>query len=145
MAQINSQVNGIILGLKTIRALSGVRFVREYSAEPIETPVSGFIASVGVKSAERSSGFIGGDATSSLKGEMYSAAVEIRLYSPNGGNGSGLSELAGEMLTGLRSADTAGIISDASVSSIEFDTELNAIFRRIGFNLEFCLCEEGSS
>lgn len=145
MDQINSQVNGIILGLKTIRALSGVRFVREYSAEPIETPVSGFIASVGVKSAERSSGFIGGDATSSLKGEMYSAAVEIRLYSPNGGNGSGLSELAGEMLTGLRSADTAGIISDASVSSIEFDTELNAIFRRIGFNLEFCLCEEGSS
>ena len=145
MDQINSQVNGIILGLKTIRALSGVRFVREYSAEPIETPVSGFIASVGVKSAERSSGFIGGDATSSLKGEMYSAAVEIRLYSPNGGNGSGLSELAGKMLTGLRSADTAGIISDASVSSIEFDTELNAIFRRIGFNLEFCLCEEGSS
>ena len=145
MDQINSQVNGIILGLKTIRALSGVRFVREYSAEPIETPVSGFIASVGVKSEERSSGFIGGDATSSLKGEMYSAAVEIRLYSPNGGNGSGLSELAGEMLTGLRSADTAGIISDASVSSIEFDTELNAIFRRIGFNLEFCLCEEGSS
>ena len=144
MDQINSQVNGIILGLKTIRALSGVRFVREYSAEPIETPVSGFIASVGVKSAERSSGFIGGDATSALKGEMYSAAVEIRLYSPNGGNGSGLSELAGEMLTGLRSADTAGIISDASVSSIEFDTELNAIFRRIGFNLEFCLCEEGS-
>ena len=78
------------------------------------------------------------------KGEMYSAAVEIRLYSPNGGNGSGLSELAGEMLAGLKTADTAGIVSDASVSSIEFDTELNTIFRRIGFRMEFCLCEEGS-
>ena len=48
------------------------------------------------------------------------------------------------MLAGLKTADTAGIVSDASVSSIEFDTELNTIFRRIGFRLEFCLCEEGS-
>ncbi len=144
MTQINEQADGIVLGLKEIPALSGVRFVREYSAEPIETPVSGFIAAVGVNSAERKSAFIGDDATSSLKGEMYSAAVEIRLYSPNGGNGSGLSELAGEMLAGLKTADTAGIVSDASVSSIEFDTELNTIFRRICFRLEFCLCEEGS-
>ena len=144
MTQINEQADGIVLGLKEIPALSGVRFVREYSAEPIETPVSGFIAAVGVDSAERKSAFIGGDATSSLKGEMYSAAVEIRLYSPNGGNGSGLSELAGEILSGLKTADTAGIVSDASVSSIEFDTELNTIFRRIGFRMEFCLCEEGS-
>ena len=108
MTQINEQADGIVLGLKEIPALSGVRFVREYSAEPIETPVSGFIAAVGVNSAERKSA------------------------------------LAGEMLAGLKTADTAGIVSDASVSSIEFDTELNTIFRRIGFRLEFCLCEEGS-
>ena len=116
MTQINEQADGIVLGLKEIPALSGVRFVREYSAEPIETPVSGFIAAVGVNSAERKSAFIGGD----------------------------VSELAGEMLAGLKTADTAGIVSDASVSSIEFDTELNTIFRRIGFRMEFCLCEEGS-
>ena len=50
MTQINEQADGIVLGLKEIPALSGVRFVREYSAEPIETPVSGFIAAVGVNS-----------------------------------------------------------------------------------------------
>ena len=145
MTQINEQADGIVLGLKAIPALSSVRFVREYSSEPIETPVSGFLAAVGVNSAERKNGFIGGDATSALKGEMYSASIEIRLYSPNGGNGSGLSELAGEILSGLKTADTAGIVSEPSVSSIEFDTELNTIFRRIGFRLEFCLCEEGSA
>ena len=145
MTQINEQVDCIVHGLKEISALSGVRFVREFSEEQIETPVGGFIAAVGVISAERSNAFIGGDAASALKGEMYAAVCEIRLYSPNGGNGSGLSELAGEMLTGLRSADTSGIVSEASVSSIEFDKEINTIFRRISFRLEFCLCEEGAT
>ena len=145
MTQISEQVDCIISGLKEISALSGVRFVREYSSEPVETPVSGFLAAVGIISAERSNEFIGGDATSALKGEMYAAVCEIRLYSPNGGNGRGLSELAGEMLAGLRSADVSGIVSKATVSSIEFDTELNTIFRRISFRLEFCLCEEGAT
>ena len=76
---------------------------------------------------------------------MYAAVCEIRLYSPNGGNGSGLSELAGDMIAGLSSGDVSGIVSKATVSSIEFDTELNTIFRRISFRLEFCLCEEGAT
>ena len=134
MTQISEQVDCIISGLKEISALSGVRFVREYSSEPVETPVSGFLAAVGIISAERSNEFIGGDATSALKGEMYAAVCEIRLYSPNGGNGSGLSERV-----------SVAHAARATVSSIEFDTELNTIFRRISFRLEFCLCEEGAT
>ncbi|MBQ6387909.1 MAG: hypothetical protein IJH96_04730 [Ruminococcus sp.] len=145
MTQINEQMDAIVRGLKALPSLSEVRFVREYVSAPVETPVSGFIAVVGVKSAAQSRAFIGGDATASLKGEMYTAVAEICLYAPCGGNGNGLSELAGEILNGLRTADTAGIISEASVSPIAFDTELNTVFRSIGFRLEFCLCEEGST
>ncbi|MBR1483340.1 MAG: hypothetical protein IJ598_10285 [Ruminococcus sp.] len=142
MTTINEQADEIVRGLKELAPLQNVRFVREFSAAAVETPVSGFLAVVGVKSAERSRQFLGGDATSTLKGEMYAAVVELRVYSPYGGNGSGLSEVVGAMLTGLRTVDTAGIISDASASSIEFDAELNTIFRRLSFRLEFCLCEE---
>ena len=38
-----------------------------------------------------------------------------------------------------------GIITEATASSIEFDKELNSVFRRLSFKVEFCLCEEGSA
>ena len=119
MTQINEQADGIVLGLKAIPALSSVRFVREYSSEPIETPVSGFIAAVGVNSAERKNGFIGGDATSALKGEMYSASIEIRLYSPNGGNGSVYGAYKNGTSTKAYAA-TPGAIASLTTSSIGY-------------------------
>lgn len=142
MTAIREQLDAIILGLKRLSVTDGVRFVREYAAEMMEAPITGFIAAVGVTNTERSQGFLGSDATASLKGEMFAADVEIRVYAPYHTNGSGLSEMVSGMLTGLREADEAGIITAASASAIEFDAENNAVFRRLSFRMEFCLCEE---
>jgi putative NADH-flavin reductase len=81
--------------------------------------------------------------SSSVKGEEYIAKVEIRVYAPASENGSGLSEIVSEMLTGLKKADTNKIIVESGATSIEFDSNMNAIYRVISFEISFCLCEEG--
>lgn len=145
MTQISKQIDGIIYGLKKQDELGSVRFVREYGTAHFETPINGFVAVVGIKSTEQSQSYIGGYISPSVKGEMFSAKVEIRVYAPYEENGDGLTELVSNMLTGLKKADEQRIISDASASSIEFDPDLNAIFRRLEFDVDFCLCEEGSA
>ena len=80
--------------------------------------------------------------TASLHGETYSAEAEIRLYAPADANGNGLAEIVSEVLAGLNAADEEHIITSASASSIEFDPDLNAVFRRVTFHMAFCVCEE---
>ena len=143
MTQIRRQIDRLIIRLKQQAALQGVRFVREYGSEPVETPVRGMLAAVGIVKTARETGFFGGLINSSLRGESYSAEVEIRVYAPQGENGSGLSELVSELLAGLERADEEKLITGAAASSIEFDPNLNTVFRRLSFTMEFVLCEEG--
>lgn len=142
MTQIQRQIDRLVIRLKQQEALKNVRFVREYATDYVETPVRGILAVVGIKETSREKGYIGGYVSSSVKGELYEAKAEIRVYAPQSENGSGLSELVGELLSGLRRADEEKIITEAGAFSIEFDPDLNAIFRRIAFCMEFCLCEE---
>lgn len=142
MNQIETQIDNIIMGLKRIEGLSGVRFVKEYKNHKVENPITGFIAVVYVTDTALSKGYIGGYLSSSLKGEQFFARTEIRVYAPVDENGTGLSEIISEILTGLKKADTEKIIVDVSATSIKFDTEINSIYRTVEFNIEFCLCEE---
>ena len=48
----------------------------------------------------------------------------------------------GSGCAGLNAADEEHIITSASASSIEFDPDLNAVFRRVTFHMAFCVCEE---
>ena len=88
MTQIRRQIDRIIIRLKQQAALQNVRFVREYGSEPVETPIYGMLAAVGIVKTARDTGFIGGLLNTSLRGESYSAEVEIRVYAPQGENGS---------------------------------------------------------
>ena len=81
--------------------------------------------------------------SSSVKGETYGAQAEIRVYAPADENGSGLSELVCELMSGLEDADEENVVSDITASSIEFDPDVNAVFRKVEFSMEFCLCKEG--
>ncbi len=143
MTHIRRIVDTLIIRLKRLDALSGVRFVREYGSDSIETPVRGMLASVGIAKTSREKGYIGGYLSSSVRGETFGAEVEIRVYAPPGENGNGLSELVSELMLGLEKADEEKLITDISASSIEFDPNLNTVFRKVSFQLEFCLCEEG--
>ena len=143
MTQIRQQIDRLIIRLKQNDALSGVRFVREYANSDIETPVRGSLAVVGIVKTSRKKGYIGGYLSSSVRGETYGATAEIRIYAPADENGSGLSELVCELMTALEAADEEKIITSVSASSIEFDPDVNAVFRKVEFELEFCLCEEG--
>ncbi len=142
MNQIEKQIDKIIAGLKLNKALNGVRFVREYSNRTAENPISGFLAVVSVTDTAKSKSYIGDYLTSQIKGEQYTAKAQIRVYAPADENGTGLSEIVSEILTGLKSADSEKIIMQASASSIAFDPDMNAIYRVIDFTVEFYLCEE---
>ncbi len=143
MNQIEKQVDRIIAGLKLIEELKGVRFVREYGSHNVETPIKGLLAVVSVTDTAQSKSYIGGYLSSSVKGEEYSARVEVRVYAPADENGSGLSEIISEILTGLKKADNEKLITESTASAIAFDPDMNAIYRTVSFEISFCLCEEG--
>ncbi len=143
MDRIQRQIDALVVRLKHQDAMAGIRFVREYANAEVETPVRGLLAVVCIVETSREKGYIGGYLTSSVRGEAYSAHVEIRVYAPQSENGSGLSEAVSELLEGLKEADEERIITAASASSIEFDPDTNAIFRKVDLTIAFCLCEEG--
>ena len=143
MDRIQRQIDALVVRLKHQDAMAGIRFVREYANAEVETPVRGLLAVVCIVGTSREKGYIGGYLTSSVRGEAYSAHVEIRVYAPQSENGSGLSEAVSELLEGLKEADEERIITAASAASIEFDPDTNAIFRKVDLTIAFCLCEEG--
>ncbi len=137
MIQIKRRMDMIINALKADSRFEGVRFIREFTAGFTETPVRGFLASVCVTSTELSEGYLGGLALSGARGDMYTADAEIRIYAPAGQNGSGLSEIAGDMLKVIRESDSDNIVTELKAGSIEFDPNLSAVFRRVSLRLEF--------
>lgn len=143
MDRIQRQVDALIVRLKHLDALTGIRFVREYANSRMETPVRGLLAVVGIVGTSREKGYIGGYLTSSVRGEVYTAHVEIRVYAPQSENGSGLSEAVSELMEGLKKADEEKLITAVSASSIAFDSDTNTVFRKVDVHIEFCLCEEG--
>ena len=90
----------------------------------------------------RDRGYLGGFLSSTVRGETYGAKLEIRVYAPACENGNGLSEIVGDILSGLERADDEKIITSASATSIEFDPNMNAIYRTVQISIEFCVCEE---
>ena len=139
MIQIKQRLDTIINTLKARPEFENVRFVREFTTQYAETPISGFLASVRVISTGLSESYLGRKALSQIKGDMYSAGAEIIIFAPQSQNGSGLSTLAGEMLTALKEADSDGIITELSAGAIEFDANLSAIYRKLSFKMEFML------
>ena len=142
MIEIGRQTDRIVRRLKRRARLAHVRFVREYAAERAEMPLSGMLAVVGITQTVREKGCIGGYLSSSERGERYSVKAEIRVYAPPGENGTGLSELLGCLREDLETADEEQVITGAAAGSIEFDPDWNAVFRRVQFDMAFCLREE---
>lgn len=141
MIRIKHRLDMIINKLRQIPGFEKVRFVREFTNQYAETPVSGFLAAVIVKSTELTESYLGGDALDG-RGDLYTAGAEIRIYAPNGKSGSGLSALTGDMLAELRKIDCPGRIGELKAGPIEYDQNLNAVFRRLSFKLEFFVSGE---
>ena len=89
-----------------------------------------------------SKSYVGGYMSSSIRGEVYSAGVEIRLFAPAEENGSGLSELAGEIISTLSEAKNELNISSVTASAIGFDPNSDAVYRTVSCKLEFCASGE---
>ncbi len=142
MTQLDKQINKIIVSLKRTDGLEAVRFVREFGSHTVEMPIVGAVAVVSVRETAVSHAFIGDMATASLRGEQYSANVQIRVFVPNSESGAGLSELVSAIMHGLKSVDENRIITEVSASPIAFDSDMNTIYRNVDFGLDFCLCEE---
>ena len=113
MIEIGRQTDRIVRRLKRRARLAHVRFVREYAAERAEMPLSGMLAVVGITQTVREKGCIGG----------YLSSV-------------------GCLLEDLETADEEQVITGAAAGSIEFDPDWNAVFRRVQFDMAFCLREE---
>lgn len=142
MNRIKAEVDRIVARLKENSALSGIRFVREYSSNQLESPIDGWLAAVCITDGKLSKSYVGGYMSSSIRGEVYSAGVEIRLFAPAEENGSGLSELAGEIISTLSEAKNELNISSVTASAIGFDPNSDAVYRTVSCKLEFCASGE---
>lgn len=142
MIQLQRSLDAIIGSLKASPGFDDVRFVREYGNQYIDNPISGFLAAVRVKSFGISESYLGGLATGTVSGDTGFAEVEIALYAPKNKNGSGLSKIIGDMLTAINGLDAGVMITELRAGSIEFDLNLCAVFRRLGFRMEFCAGDE---
>ena len=142
MNRIKAEVDRIVARLKENSALSGIRFVREYSSNQLESPIDGWLAAVCITDVKLSKSYVGGYMSSSLRGEVYSAGVEIRLFAPAEENGSGLSELAGEIISTLSEAKNELNISSVTASAIGFDQNSDPVYRTVSCKLEFCASGE---
>lgn len=142
MNQITTQLDRIIARLKLSEKLSKVKFIREHGSHRAEINLTGFLAVVALTDTALSKKFVGDYLSPSVKGEQFAAKVQIFVYAPASENGNGLSEITCDIMQGLKKADTEKIISDIAVSSIDFDNNINAIYRKVEFTMEFCLCEE---
>lgn len=142
MNRIKAEVDRIVARLKENSALSGIRFVREYSSNQLESHIDGWLAAVCITDVKLSKSYVGGYMSSSLRGEVYSAGVEIRLFAPAEENGSGLSELAGEIISTLSEAKNELNISSVTASAIGFDPNSDAVYRTVSCKLEFCASGE---
>ena len=142
MNRIQAEVDRIVARLKENSALSGIRFVRESSSNQLESPIDGWLAAVCITDVKLSKGYVGGYMSSSIRGEVYSAGVEIRLFAPAEENGSGLSELAGEIISTLSEAKNELNISSVTASAIGFDPNSDAVYRTVSCKLEFCASGE---
>ena len=150
MNRIKAEVDRIVARLKENSALSGIRFVREYSSNQLESPIDGWLAAVCITDVKLSKSYVGGYMSSSIRGEVYSAGVEIRLFAPAEENGSGLSELAGEIISTLSEEIISTLseaknelnISSVTASAIGFDPNSDAVYRTVSCKLEFCASGE---
>ena len=142
MNRIKAEVDRIVARLKENSALSGIRFVREYSSNQLESPIDGWLAAVCITDVKLSKSYVGGYMSSSLRGEVYSAGVEIRLFAPAEENGSGLSELAGEIISTLSESKNELNISSVTASAIGFDPNSDAVYRTVSCKLAFCASGE---
>lgn len=142
MNQITTQLDRIIARIRLNEKLKGVKFIREHTSQSVEVNLSSFLAVVAVTDTALSKRFVGDYLSPSVKGEQFSARVQIFVYAPADENGNGLFEITCELMQGLKKADTDKIISEVSVSAIDFDADMNSIYRKVEFNMEFCLCEE---
>ena len=142
MNRIKAEVDRIVARLKENSALSGIRFVREYSSNQLESPIDGWLAAVCITDVKLSKSYVGGYMSSSIRGEVYSAGVEIRLFAPAEENGSGLSELAGEIISTLSEAKNELNISSVTASAIGFDPNSDAVYRTVSCKLELCASGE---
>ena len=142
MNQITAQLDRIIARLKLNERLGQVKFIREHGNQRADMNFTGFLAVVCVTDTALSKKFVGDYLSPSVKGERFSANVQIYVYAPADENGNGLSQITCELMQGLKKADTEKIVGEASASAIDFDADMNAIYRRVEFNMEFCLCEE---
>ena len=143
MKQILRQLDNIIVRLKLEESLEKVKFIREYGSHTAQVPLFvGFMAVVSVMDTSLSKQYIGGYMSSAVKGEEFQAKVAISVYAPADENGNGLSEITSEMLAALRKVDSEKILGEFTVSPIEFDADMNAIFRTVEFKMDFYLCEE---
>ena len=119
-----------------------VTFVKAFKNNMAQSPVEGFVAVVKTESINMSGSFAGGYADSNIKGEMYTAKVVLDIFSGSEISGESLSDITLKIMNAIEKADESSMISNMEVSPIEFDENLKGIFRKLIFQLDFCLCGE---
>lgn len=144
MTEIENIVDELIVKAKKDSGLSGVRFIKAYREDQVETPVSGYLAVVSIDSMSQSKSFLGDDVKNGLKGEKFTALVKVKIYAPHYEKGQDLTGISGIFCSSIKNADDEDVIEEISFSPVGFDQQINAMYRCCNVSIGFYLCQEAT-
>ena len=142
MSEIYRVIETLIKDAKRNINQDNLTFVKAYNNNIANAYSDKLIAVVNVGELNKSQDFIGGYFDETIKGDMYSLNLYIRVYSDKSNNGEDLGKATINIYEALKDADESHIIEKSSVGPINYDENVGAIYREISCRLDFCLCGE---
>jgi hypothetical protein len=142
MTEVNDIVDTLVKKAKSVNNIEGVKFIRAYNQGMTERPFQGFTCVVNIESVSQPEKFLGGYYGESIKGELYSVKLCLRVYADNETSGEDLGATTLNISQAFISADENKIIASSYIGPITYDNQLQSIYREINISLEFCLCGE---
>lgn len=144
MKQIEENIDEFVRKLKRDEALADCRFVKGFTKESCENPITKYTIAVSTLDTQISTEFMSDTVDVGLKGRMYKVAVRFRIYAPNGSSGSGLAQLVGVFGDAVNRCDSSNISSQIKSSGVSYDPDTRTVYRDVTVTFDYCLYEEAA-
>lgn len=144
MNRIIEVINSLIIKAKNQNDLGNVKFLKEFTSCVTSELTGGFVAAVKIEDVNMKDDFAGGYVENQVKGISFEVNFAVEVFSSRDIHGESLSDIALKIMNSIIKADNNKLIYNAVACPIEFNERLNAISRKIKFQMNFCLVGDGN-
>lgn len=144
MTQIEDNINALVRRIKQEEELKDFTFVKGFSSLDHPNPLYSNLIAVSTLDTQVETQFVGESVGEGLKGSIVNATVKFRIYATKNDGGDGLLSLCCALCDVIKRCDRENVCEDIKISSINFDSDANTVYRDVISELSFCLYEEAT-